>query len=209
MSRTYAHTPMRVLVDRAGDTTVTHYGCELDAARPEGRLVGHRIEHTTVPAGFGKRSRWVHVEDTVPSAWAATEEWAWFVCDGTRCGVSDGRRRDHREYVQTGWIETYIRVSRVPVFEVVPCDASWPPGPRRCSAWSDEASAEAYGHRHRCVWPRGAKRTFWYGPERAESREFARRAAAEFNTHGGLDECEDEPPARRNPSGLWGGGWID
>lgn len=214
MSRTYAHTPLRVRLRGKADLVFEHRGCELDDKHPEGRLVGYRTERIVVPGHFGERTHQLHEGQTRPQGWTAGPDgWRWFACDGTRCDVQDGRWRYHRECVETGWIDTYIEVRNVPIFEVVPCDALDATNPsgafRGCRAWSDEASTETYGYRHRCRWPRGAKRAFWYAPERAQARAWGRRAAAEYNTLGELEDFADEPGVRRNPRGLWGGGWID
>lgn len=97
--------------------------------------------------------------------------------------------------------------------EPAPCDALQP-GPRRhgghCEADSETAGAEKYGHgHHHCQGPDDWERHTWYAPERAQWRQYARAAAAEYNTHGRLEQHTDEPHTMSHPRGLWGGGWID
>lgn len=134
MSRTYAHTPFRVLAAKADDLTITHHGCSSD---PE-------------------RSR------SQPAA---------------------------------------------------PCDAltaSQRRGGGHCQAGSDNAWDAKYGYgHHHCHGPSDWERDTWYTPERAQWTRYAKRAAAEYNTTGQIDQYADEPATMPNPRGLWGGGWID
>lgn len=93
------------------------------------------------------------------------------------------------------------------VREVVECDLHNPTSFRSCHYDSDQAWIEHFGYRHRCHWPEGMKRAGWYGPERAQGRDYGQLAAREYNTFG--EVLTDDPATRNSPSGLWGGGWID
>ena len=106
------------------------------------------------------------------------------------------------------WVyEPTVTTEPRPIRKVVPCDINGVGTRRGCYRYSDKALTESFGYHHKCHWG-GMRRDRWYLPERQSFRQFARRAADEYNTYGDVDDAV-EPFTRSSPSGLWGGGWID
>lgn len=223
MSRTYAHTPLRVLRRRDPRAVEVHIGCAHDPSGA-GRIVGYRTEEIVHPAHFGTRIVTTHgevpkgsrrctrdgeiidfdAEDDYAEIYGfryrrgSTQRTSFFArCEITDCDGEFGLR-EHFFFRLDGFLETYTETRRVPVREVVSCDISdssgHPFSRRQCHVDADLTSEEyrvhgASNHCH-CSWCYGTARR-----EREDriDRAYFRRAAAEYNAFGELEEFADEP----------------
>lgn len=218
MSRTYTHAPLRVIERRHHSATEVHLGCVHDPSG-EGRIVGYRTEEIVHPANYGTRMITTHGE--VPKGarrcdrdgnvidFSAEDEYdevhgfryrilyrssAFSRCDRTDCDGDEGLR-EHFFFRLDGFLETYTEKRFVPVRKIVPCDikeTSW--GRGKCYVEAD-LPREVYrthgGGRCRCCsW---CDDTVLRAHEDSVDRAYLRRAAAEYNTFGELEEYADEP----------------
>ena len=119
-------------------------------------------------------------------------------CESTDCDGEEPGLREHFFFRLDGFLETYTETRRVPVREVVPCDISDGSvrsfSSRRCYVDADLTNEEyrVHGASNRCHC------LGCYGTARREredriDRTYFRRAAAEYNTFGELEDFADEP----------------
>lgn len=223
MSRTYAHTPLHVLRRRDPRAAEVHRGCVHDPSgegrivgyRTEEIVhpahFGTRIvtTHGEAPKGSRRCTRDGEVIDFSSeddyaeirgfryrrSPIQRTSFFAW--CESIDC---DGEKGFHEHFFfrLDGFIETYTETRRVPVREVVPCDISdgsgHPFSRRQCHVEADLTSEVYRTHgavrRRCCSWCDG---TVLRAHEDSVDRAYLRRAAAEYNTFGELEDFADEP----------------
>lgn len=209
MSRTHVHTPLYVHVLRDPRTREIHRGCVHDPSG-EGRIVGHRIEEIEHPAHFGERIVLLHDDERAPRGarlvdadgtpidrndpFGSFRASVHRYCDRIECSAEDHTHRPHLRYLVEGFIESYVERRPVPVRKVVECDIR--DASMNTSACYLEDDLPASWWRTNKVFGRCA--CHWYDDNRRENqkgrdRSYLRRAAAEYNAYGELDEYADEP----------------
>lgn len=226
MSRTYTHAPLWVIERRHHSATEVHRGCVHDPSgegrivgyRTEEIVhpahFGTRVitTHGEVPKGSRRCTRdgeviYSSAEDEYGEIFgfryrrSSIQRTSFFArCESIDCDEESGLR-EHFFFRLDGFLETYTETRRVPVREVVPCDISdgsgHPFSRRQCHVEAD-LPREVYrthgaGRCRCCSW---CDDTILRAHEDSADRAYLRRAAAEYNTFGELEDFADEPHRR-------------
>lgn len=223
MSRTYAHTPLHVLRRRDPRAAEVHIGCAHDPSgegrivgyRTEEIVhpahFGTRVvtTHGETPKGsrrctrdgevidFGSEDDYAEIRGFRYRRGPIQRTSFFARCESIDCNGEKGFH-EHFFFRLDGFIETYTETRRVPVREVVPCDISdgsgHPFSRRQCHVDANLTNEEYRVHgavrRRCCSWCDG---TVLRAHEDSADRAYLRRAAAEYNTFGELEEFADDP----------------
>ena len=159
-----------------------HYGCPLD---PSGR----------------KRTRYVTVSIEHPTEWVRVVKPCQKCVDGYNCGS----HTTQYEWVLKPWVEEVTEVEQY----IAVCDIEEPSKGtrgRKCT----HSIHPVEGWNMYITPPKSWTRDFYYSPERRYVRDCLHDLAKDFNSHSSYEDLDDSKmQSTANPSGLWGGGYID